>query len=152
MGGDRENLLGTFSSVFWPNLVREGVRLPGGALHKARCIEVFTDFVGPNSRIPQAATLPFTVYVRNLYLRVRKDWTGLTMWLESVVRQSTQPEENEDPSPHPQPQAVDELVEPVPQQDDQSPSLVVLSILDELAPREEFGESESGADGEPAEA
>lgn len=31
--GRRDGLLGTFTSIFWPSLIREGVRSPGGVLH-----------------------------------------------------------------------------------------------------------------------
>lgn len=35
-----------------PKLMREGVRSLGSALHWARCIKAFTDFIGPDSTVP----------------------------------------------------------------------------------------------------
>lgn len=52
----------------------------------------------------------------------------------------------------PQPQAVNELVEPIPQEEEQSLPLVMEAVLGELAPQEEVAESESGTGEEPAEA
>lgn len=49
----RDCLLSCCSSIFWPSLVIRGVRLPGGVLHCARCIEAFTEFVSPQSVVPR---------------------------------------------------------------------------------------------------
>lgn len=86
MGEGRKNQLGTYSFVFLANMVRGGIRSPGGVLHWARCIEGIIVFLSPNSRVPRAVTLSITVYARDLHLLVRKDWPGPTMRLESGVR------------------------------------------------------------------
>lgn len=87
MRGGRDGLLGTFTSIFRPNLAREEVRLPGGALHWARCIEAFTEFLSPQSLVPLQIALPLTVYARDLFLPANKNWTSPRMTLESANRQ-----------------------------------------------------------------
>lgn len=63
------------------SLAREGVRSPRGVLHWASCIEAFTEFVDPNSKEPQATVLLVTMLVKDLHLRVRKDWIIPTVTL-----------------------------------------------------------------------
>lgn len=81
--------------MFWPSLAREVVKSSSGILHWARCIEASTDFVGPNSIEPRATTLPVRVFVKDLYLRARKDLVGPTVTLELLNHQSAQGEEVE---------------------------------------------------------
>lgn len=51
-------LAGHYSSIFWPNLFRRGVRSSGGVLHWARFIEAFREFVSPQSFVPRQLAHP----------------------------------------------------------------------------------------------
>lgn len=64
----RDTLLSSYASIYWPSLLRRGVRSPSGVLHWARCVAQFKDFTGSNS-FSRQVTLPLPIYVRDLYLR-----------------------------------------------------------------------------------
>lgn len=83
-GDGTDCLLGTLSSIFWPNLVEQGVRSIGGALYWIRYVEAFTDLVSPNSKASRIATLPIVIYAIDLFLRSKKNHIGPTMTLEQA--------------------------------------------------------------------
>lgn len=75
MGDGRGCLLRTLPSMVRPGLAREGVRLHRVALPWMRCIEAFGNFLSPNSKELQVATMPVKVSTRDLHLRPKKDHT-----------------------------------------------------------------------------
>lgn len=68
------------TSIYWPRLAREGVR--SLRMHL-------------NSKEPLVVSMPITVYVKDLFLRARRNHNGLTMTLEEAQHQLVLQEEVE---------------------------------------------------------
>lgn len=62
----------------------------------AKCTKAFTDFVGPNNKVPWVTPLLVAMISRVLYLKAMKDWVGQTMKLQRFNRQPAQHGEIED--------------------------------------------------------
>lgn len=115
LGDKRGCLLETISSIFWPNLAREGVR-SNGRLYWMTCIEAFTSFVALNSQEPLMVAIPVTVFIGDLHLRVRRNYLGLIMTPEQASHQLTQREQTEEAKDHllfSQLRAMSDSLEPV---------------------------------------
>lgn len=75
----KDNLLVEMDSIFWPSLRREGALSAWGALCWLRCLEVFTQFVVPDSPDPVLLAPMVLIPTREPYLRANKEFEGSTL-------------------------------------------------------------------------
>lgn len=87
MGDGRGKIFADFTSFYWPSLVREGARSPGGASYWMRCIRVFNTFVGKDNKDPLICTMPMPVYARGELMLMRKDYGNPNMPLQQAQRE-----------------------------------------------------------------
>lgn len=83
----KDNLLVEMDSIFWPSLSREGALSAWGALCWLRCLEVFTQFVAPDSPDPVLLAPMVLIPMREPYLRANKEFEGSTLLAAEVRKQ-----------------------------------------------------------------
>lgn len=64
------------------------MRSPGGALYWIRCIKVFTQFVAQDGVDPTMFAAPVFIPVRDPFLRMIKNFEGLTVPVDKARRQA----------------------------------------------------------------